>query len=171
MDDHFRIIDGYPGYRVSRDGEVQSRWSRTVYKTFTENWLPLKPVPCRGYLTVNLSDGVRKRHRYIHRLVLAAFAGPCPEGMVCRHLDGDRTNNRVSNLAWGTHADNEADKVRHGTWLVGEQINSKLTEQQVMEIRRRRVEGVTFIELASDYGVTRQNIMAIVNRKTWRQLP
>ena len=98
MDDRFRIIEGYPGYRVSRDGGVESCWSRTVYKTLTSTWLPLKPVPCRGYLTVNPSDGFKKRRRYVHRLVLEAFVGPCPEGMVCRHLDGDRTNNRVENL-------------------------------------------------------------------------
>src|SRR4051812_27102356 len=70
MDDHFRPIDGYPAYRVSRNGEVQSRWSRTVHKTLTDAWLTLKPVRRGRYLTVNLSDGTRKRRRYIHRLVL-----------------------------------------------------------------------------------------------------
>ncbi len=171
MDDHFRIIDGYPGYMISRDGEVQSRWSRVGHRSLTETWLPLKPIQGRQYLTVNLSDGVRKRHRFIHRLVLEAFVGPCPDGMVCCHNDGNPTNNCLTNLRWDTYLANEHDKHRHGTWLMGSQINAKLNEEQVGEIRRRRGEGTTFVELADVYGVTRQNIMAIVNRKTWRHVP
>ena len=38
MDDDYRQIGGYPAYRVSRDGEVQARWSRTIYRTLTETW-------------------------------------------------------------------------------------------------------------------------------------
>ena len=98
MDDHFRVINGYPGYRVSDQGEVQSRWGRTVYRTLTDTWLPLKPVLCRGYPTVNLSDGVTKRRHYLHHLVLEAFVGPRPTGLICCHNDGDRTNNRLENL-------------------------------------------------------------------------
>jgi hypothetical protein len=60
MEDHFRPIEGYPAYRVSRDGEVQSCWSRTVHKALTDVWLSLKPVHTRQYRTVNLCDGVRK---------------------------------------------------------------------------------------------------------------
>ncbi len=171
MDDQFRPIEGYPAYRVSRDGEVQSRWSRTVHKTLTDAWLTLKPIPCRGYSTVNLGNGVGKRRFYVHRLVLEAFVGPRPHGMVCRHLDGDRANNRVENLAWGTYAENEADKLRHGTWLVGEQINAKLTEAEVREIRKLRVGGMTFSEIADAYEVSRHNVKAIVYRRSWRHLP
>jgi DNA-directed RNA polymerase specialized sigma24 family protein len=134
-------------------------------------WLPLKPVHTRQYRTVNLSDGVRKRRRYVHRLVLEAFVGRRPEGMVCCHNDGDPTNNRLDNLRWGTYRENEHDKLRHGTWLVGSQINAKLTEEEVQEIRKLKVEGMTFTELAHRFGVSSPNIHAIVNRRSWRHLP
>ena len=134
-------------------------------------WVPLKPVPCLGYPTVNLSDGVGKRRWYVHRLVLEAFVGPRPEGMACRHLDGDRANNRVENLAWGTYSENERDKLRHGTWLMGEAINARLTEAEVLEIRRLAGEGARFVDLAPVFGVTRQNVAAIVRRRSWRHLP
>jgi hypothetical protein len=170
-DDQFKTIEGYPGYRVSRDGEVQSCWSRTVYKVLTETWLPLKPVHCRRYLTVNLSDGTRKRHRYIHRLVLQAFVGPCPDGMVCCHNDGDPANNQVGNLRWDTYQSNSDDMLRHGTRLMGSMINAKLTEDAVQEIRRLRVDEVSFGKLAlAYYGVTSQNVMAIVHRTSWRHV-
>jgi HNH endonuclease len=115
MDDHFRTIEGFPGYRISSDGVVQTRWSRTVYKTLTDTWLPLKPVRRGRYSKVNLSDGIRKVARYIHRLVLEAFVGPCPPGLICCHNDGEPANNRVENLRWDTYQANENDKFRHGT--------------------------------------------------------
>lgn len=56
----------------------------------------------------------RKRF-LIHTLVLEAFVGPRPEGAVCCHIDGDPTNNHVTNLRWGSYSDNNHDLVRHGT--------------------------------------------------------
>jgi hypothetical protein len=51
----------------------------------------------------------------VHRLVLEAFVGPCPEGMVGCHNDGDPLNNRLDNLRWDTPSNNERDKWVHGT--------------------------------------------------------
>src|SRR4051794_22273996 len=100
MDDHFRPIEGYPGYRVSRTGEVLSCWTRHARPAvMTETWLPLRLIRRRwGHLTVNLSRAGRKTSRPVHRLVLAAWVGPCPPGLICCHNDGDTANNRVENL-------------------------------------------------------------------------
>jgi HNH endonuclease len=170
MDDFFRIIKGYPGYRVSRDGEVQSRWSRTVHKTLTQTWLPLKPVRSGRYWAVNLSDGVKKTQHLIHRLVLHAFVGPCPEGLICCHNDGNPTNNRVENLRWDTYQSNSDDMLIHGTRLMGSQLNAKLTEAEVGEIRRLRAEGKRIAVLAQEFGVAPQNVEAIFQRRTWRHV-
>jgi hypothetical protein len=68
------------------------------------------------YPTVCLSIGGNHRAYAVHRLVLEAFVGPCPEGMQCRHFpDRDTRNNRLDNLSWGTPVENAADKVAHGT--------------------------------------------------------
>lgn len=72
---------------------------------------------------------------------------------------------------WDTYRANEHDKLRHGTWLVGEQINAKLTEAEVLEIRRLKLEGKTLAGLAAAYGVTPQNVAKIVRRESWRHLP
>lgn len=53
----------------------------------------------------------------VHLLILEAFQGPRPEGTVTRHLDGDKTNNRLSNLRRGTPAENSQDAMRHGTHI------------------------------------------------------
>lgn len=59
-------------------------------------------------------DGVR-HHMQVHALVLLAFVGPRPAGMqqIC-HGNGDGTDNRLSNLRYGSASDNTLDMVRHG---------------------------------------------------------
>lgn len=63
---------------------------------------------------VTLRASGKKRHS-VHVLVAEAFFGPRPTGMVVRHLNGDASDNRPSNLAYGTQSDNIADCFRHGT--------------------------------------------------------
>jgi hypothetical protein len=69
------------------------------------------------------------------------FRGPCPPGMEACHNNGDPTDNRLCNLRWDTHANNEADKIRHGTYFIRARLkgerngNSKLTEEEVRLIR------------------------------------
>lgn len=51
---------------------------------------------------------------YVHHSVAEAFLGPRPNGMQIRHLDGDKLNNRVGNLRYGTPSENVRDVLRHG---------------------------------------------------------
>lgn len=103
----WRSVLGFEGlYEISDDGQVRSARGRLR-----------KPVENRpnGYLTVQLRRDLRTHKRYIHRLVLEAFVGPCPPGMECCHRDGDIGNNSVPNLYWGTRKQNIEDMLRHGT--------------------------------------------------------
>lgn len=101
---------------------------------------------------VNLWGEGRRSTCTVHRLVLEAFVGPRPHGMECRHLDGNKQNNQRDNLVWGTHLENEADKVRHGTAR-----RLPLTDDQVAEIRYSPMKQQ---ELAERYGV----IQSLVSR-------
>lgn len=67
-----------------------------------------------GYLAIVLHKGGDTKTKYVHRLVLESFTGPAPEGMECLHIDGDKTNNHLDNLRWGTRQENILDIVRHG---------------------------------------------------------
>lgn len=100
-------------YEVSKDGLVRSL-DRTDRFGRVHSGRLLRPRPDRkGYLEVNLSvDGVKKMVK-VHHLVLEAFVGP-RQGE-CRHLDGDVSNNCMSNLAWGTSRQNHFDQVQAGT--------------------------------------------------------
>lgn len=104
----YRPVPGFPSYLVSNQGRVVSE-RRTPARELT-------PRIKRGYALVRLADGRGgDKQQAIHRLVLAAFVGPCPDGMEVRHLDGDRGNNVLSNLAYGTRSENSRDKRSHGT--------------------------------------------------------
>jgi hypothetical protein len=104
----------------------------------------------------------------VDRLVLEAFAGPCPEGLECCHNDGDPANNRLENLRWDTRKANVEDSRRHGTMRLGSRAHTKLREEDVREIRRQKAEGVPMDRLAAAFSVSRANIEAIVYCRSWR---
>lgn len=101
---------GYEGkYEVSDHGRVRSLpGGKRQGKILT----PIKQH--HGHVMVSLYDGFLKQ-KFIHELVLESFDQPRPEGLFCRHLNGDPTDNRVENLKWGTALENARDMVRHGT--------------------------------------------------------
>lgn len=115
----YRLLDfmGYSGYRVGDDGTVWRRWVNcSGGRKLFDKWRPMKLSPGgKGYLRVNLTppDGGTYQTFRVHRLVLIAFAGPCPDLMECRHLNGVRANCRLVNVTWGTRLENTADRKSH----------------------------------------------------------
>ena len=109
--EEWRPVVGYEGrYEVSSWGRVKS-----LPRARTKGGL-LTPFP-RGennYPSITLRDGSEKRSHHVHTLVMVAFVGPRPDGMECRHMNGDPADNCLDNLAWGTPVENGRDTVRHG---------------------------------------------------------
>ena len=98
-------IPGYEGYFVSDTGEVMS------FKRNRSGRL-LRPIPATGgYRVVKLGNANNRKQ--IHRLVLEAFVGPCPDGMEACHNNGDPADNRLSNLRWDTKSANMFDRTAH----------------------------------------------------------
>lgn len=116
MTEEWREIPGHVGsYEVSNLGRVRSL-DRVTDRG--RNWkgriLALSDKE-RGYKGVALwGDGMR-HHYLVHRLVLLAFVGPPTDGVEGLHRNGDSSDNRLANLSWGTHSENQLDQVRHGT--------------------------------------------------------
>jgi hypothetical protein len=76
--------------------------------------------------------GEKERNVTVHSLVLEAFVGPRPDGMQCRHFpDRNPTNNRVSNLSWGTPLENANDRRVHGTIACGDRHSSRMHPESV----------------------------------------
>ena len=173
----YRTIERFLGYRFGSDGSV---WSchRRGHRMLGILWRQLKQrtYDKYGHRCVGISqDGVGKRI-LSHRLIAEAFHGPCPEGMQCRHLNGDAWDNRPGNLRWGTSSENSYDTVRHGRCpaqngkaLKGE-MNGRalLSEADVKQIRALRASGMACVKIALMFGVCRSNVSMIVTRRNWR---
>lgn len=108
-------IPGYRGiYEVSDQGRVRSL---SRHRKSPGPRILSTPLNGKGYPTVSLYSAATRKHttHRVHRLVADVFLGPCPPGMEVRHLNGDRTDARLTNLAYGTASANRNDSVRHGT--------------------------------------------------------
>lgn len=120
MTELWKPIPGWEGaYEVGDAGRVRSVERRTWCprgKGFWRRVPPtiLKPAVSRGYLRVSLQRDGRVQNVSVHRLVLLAFIGPCPDGMEACHYDDDSANNRLVNLRWDTRRANHADRTRNG---------------------------------------------------------
>lgn len=108
-------VPGAPGYLVSDRCRLLSTDRRNVRGARRVGRIMRQQRNEKGYLVVTLAVGGRQVRRKVHQLVAAAFIGPCPPGMEVRHLNGDPSDNRPVNLAYGTHSQNQLDSVRHGT--------------------------------------------------------
>lgn len=168
----YRDICGFPGYRVSECGAVQSSWRRGGVPVITGVWRDLSPSTTSkyGHQSVVLVSGGKKKSWGVHVLVAMAFKGACPDGMECRHLDGNPRNNHRDNLEWGTPLENAADRNRHGRTARGNaHRNAKLTDGDVAEVRRRVAAGESRKSVAAWFNVTRQCVYQLVRSK--RRVP
>ena len=102
----------YHNYDVTSDGRVFSiaySWRGQKNREMTQH------LNYFGYSVVHLSINKIKKKYFVHKLVAEKFLPPKPSpNHMLRHLDGNKQNNNVSNLAWGTMKDNTNDRERHG---------------------------------------------------------
>lgn len=108
-------IPGWEGfYKVSNLGRIKSLQRVRRDGQLVRERILKQQENSNGRYFVELNGDGKHRQRFVHRLVLEAFIGPCPEGMESCHWNDDPSDNRLSNLRWGTHSDNMNDRVRNG---------------------------------------------------------
>lgn len=119
------------------------------------------------------SDDGTKKVRLVHQLVMEAFIGPRPPGMIVCHGPGGPLDNRLVNLSHGTHSKNSGeDRLRDGTLIRGEEAkNALLTEEIVLDCRRRYAAGETATALAAEFGVNAGTMGEAVTGGSWAYLP
>jgi len=172
----WRGIPGYEFHQVSDDGVVRSRDRNFINSRGQKRFISGKTKKQRlgrgNYLLVAICEGGRNDRHAVHRLVLCSFIGPPKDGQESRHLNGNRQDNRLINLKWGTKTENAQDKHDHGTTVRGEDVtNSKLSESQVIQIRGEYQNGEKAITLAQKYGVCKSAIHYVLSGHTWKHLP
>lgn len=169
MEVEYRQIAGLNGYRFGDDGSVWTQYLRGCRSGKIGDWRQVTQyVNSSGHLFVRLIGLGPKS--YVHRLILQAFVGIAPDGMECLHRDGDPTNNRLSNLRWGTRGENCADTARHGRAHRGDRHRlSKLREEDIPEILRLKNDrpNLTSKDLGVLFGVNEATIRAVLSGRNW----
>lgn len=117
-----------------------------------------------GYIQVRIEG----RLMSVHRLVAAAFIGPCPVNMEVAHNNGVRSDCSADNLRYDTHAGNIQDQIAHGSRRRG--VNAKLTVNQVIEVKKRLTDGESNASIARLFGVEPSMISNIKRGKIWSWL-
>lgn len=161
-----RDIPGYEGlYQVSAAGEVFS-----LHRNTTQG---RKLTPQRnnsGYHRVSMTRNGKSKYLYVHHLVALAFIGPRPERHDVNHINGDKLDNRASNLEYMTRTEN----MEHARQLGlhdnrGEKhYGSKLTEDLVRDFRYAyKTCGLRGKDMAEGLGVSARTIDDAIDGLTW----
>ena len=166
MEEIFKPINGFDDYEVSNKGNVRST-KRKVPKL-------LKPCPIKsGYLIVGLMRNQEQFTCLVHRMEAEAFL-PNPNNLPeVRHIDSNKANNDLSNLAWSTSAESIQNAVNNGVRPCPkgeEHWKSKMKVEDVKAIREEHTGGTSITDLATKYNVHHKTVWAIINNQTWKSV-
>lgn len=153
--------------------ERRNRWNdRVKFVKVTPHRIDNSPVP--GYYRyVKVMRQGKQVTVVAHRLVWRHFNGPIPNGLTINHENGIKDDNRPENLEPATYSGQQVHathilKTSHAANQNGEKnYMAKLTEEQVIEIRKRRANGEALLSIAADFGVGFKAISKIARRQRW----
>ncbi|NSX14034.1 HNH endonuclease [Cupriavidus taiwanensis] len=177
--EEWRAVPGMEGYyEVSSEGRLRSVTRYVVQKRrgqrdraqLREGRIRVLRPNADGYCRLELGIDGKKVSVSVHVLVALAFIGPRPDGLLVLHRDGNATNNRATNLRYGTSKDNQDDSREHGSMAVGSrQPHAKLREADVARILANS-ESETAADLARRYQVSHTLIRRIQQGRSWRHV-
>ena len=174
-DETWKQLPGYGGhYDVSDMGRVRVRDRHVERKHPTgmivKFFYPGRLLqPCAsgryGHQSVHVGVGGKRYSLAVHWMVLVTFVGPRPEGMEACHGNGNASDNRLENLRWDTHFENNQDRKRHGRYATGSKhVMAKLRDETVREIKQSGMNGS---QVAQRYGIGASTAHRILTGKSW----
>lgn len=174
----WKAVRNYEGlYEVSNIGSVRSI-DRTVVRRDGKikrfRGQPIKTRLSFGYPVVTISKQGVLRTYSVALLVLEAFRGSRPNGYeVCHHPDPNRTNCRLDNLRFDTHAENMKDKVRLGVRYNRGFSNgmARMTPRVLKQIRSLRRRGIQVKIIAQKIGMGVGTVSSVLNGRRWKDTP
>lgn len=122
---------------------------------------------CQACLRINKSY----KYFYIHRLVAEYFIGNLTDGLEINHIDGNKLNNKVSNLEIVSRQENAKHAKETKLYSSGESHGlTRLNENQVRAIRELSKRGTSNKEIATMFKLTTKYVWAITTYRTWKYL-
>ena len=159
----WKDVVGFEEYfQVSNLGNVYSkRRSKLLKKTKSKN----------GYLTISTRIKGECYCFYVHRLVAKSFLINEFDKPCINHIDGDKSNNVLSNLEWVTHLENSKHAIENHLFTPRvASVNRELTSDEVLEIRTRYVNGCRVNggrALAREFNLSHSSIQSLINGETY----
>lgn len=173
----WKDVFGYENaYQISNLGRLKSlerkvKTKGDAFRVKKEKTVKLKFNRFNGYLFHQLSINGIKKNFHIHRLVALAFIPKIENKPEVNHIDGNKSNNHISNLEWCTKSENMSHSYKTNLHKPTKgSINgmAKLTEEIVFQIKNEyHNEGVTVRSLAISHNVADSCISRIVHGKRW----
>lgn len=111
----WKKISGFPGYFINHRAEIASIKLDSGRRSISLNIIAQSKWK---YFQVNLSKNKKSRSYKLHRIMAMTYLPKPLEGQtIVRHLNSDRYDNRIENLAWGTPKDNSLDQYVNGVYV------------------------------------------------------
>jgi uncharacterized protein YerC len=164
--EEWKAVADYEGlYEVSNMGRVKSclRYTRARHglRRVPEKIMKITTHPQTGYERVQLSKDRKLKTIMVHALVMGVFGPEKPTNGKIIHKDGNKINNCIDNLIWGTAS-------RHGNRGQGH-ANAKMNDIDVEQIKLMS-ESMTYAEIAKMTGISKGQISKITNLKSRRNI-
>lgn len=149
-------VHGWP-YEVSSLGRVRNRKGHIL----------ATPAHKSGYLNVQLWKDGKFKTWLVHRLVAVTFIGEPPSDKhEAAHGNGNRHDNRASNLRWALPVENMRDRDIHGTTARGIR-NGRLRydDAMVQSVRDLHASGMGYRRISASTGISRATVRSYILRK------
>jgi hypothetical protein len=162
MIEEWRKINGFENYEISNLGRIRRFYIKSIkYR---------KPVLQLGYHTVTFSSGNNIFNKFkVHRLVALSFIDNPLNKRCVNHINGVKIDNRVENLEWCTHSENE----KHSFEILGKKSNGivrrKIELKDIDVIKEMSLNKVTQRKIAEIYNVSQTVISLIINNKSYQK--
>jgi hypothetical protein len=155
----YTTISGFPQYCINKKGDVYSHRSKRL----------LTPFLVLGYLRVDLRNPAHN-YRQIHRLLAETFISNKHKNKNVRHLDDNKLNNTLNNLAWGSDSDNVQDCIRNGHFPFGEKHGRAVLNTSKVKLARllHSEFGWSIDRIAKLFKTANSTIQMVLTFKTWK---
>lgn len=183
-------IKGFEGlYAITEDGQIWSNKRKTPHLHSNRHggkriqgfitvggYFIKNTLGRRGYLVVNLQKNGKGYTRYIHRLIAIAYMPLIRGKNYINHKNGIKTDNSIENLEWCTDKENSIHAWNTGLVHSHEGIKgaknhkAKLTDEQVLKIRRLRKEGKTLHYIGIQFNISFRTVWDITTYRHWKHV-
>ena len=136
-------------YSISKNGDIFSNYKNIYLKQYIDG---------KGYKFVRLKKNGRYYNKKVHRLIADAFIPNEHNKPQVNHIDGDKTNNNISNLEWCTASENQIHRCR---------VLKKIWSKKIMCVETGVIYN-SIKEAAKSVGVSPSKISCVANNKKYR---